>query len=102
MQPALSTRPTAIGLLAALLHLVVLLGYAIPGDARVIRIVIDRVESPTFEGTPFGATGPYEQIVGRAFGEVDPTQPLNAIIQDLHRVPRNSRGAVEYQTTFTS
>jgi hypothetical protein len=100
MQRVLSVHTTAIGLLAALLHLAVLLGYALPGDTRVIRIVIDRVESPTFEGTSFGTTGAYERIVGRAFGEVDPTQPLNAIIQDLPHAPRNSRGAVEYQTDF--
>jgi hypothetical protein len=36
--------------------------------------------------------------VGRAFGEVDPRDPLNAIIQDIELAPKNARGMVEYMT----
>ena len=43
-----------------------------PIGARVVRIEIERVESPTFEGQSFGDVGPYEKLVGRFFGEVDP------------------------------
>src|SRR5581483_1619845 len=37
---------------------------------------------------------------GHAFGELDPKDPLNAIITDLQFAPRNSRGMVEYSATF--
>src|SRR5439155_3441831 len=66
-------------------------------EAHVTRIVIDhtRSESPAFEGRRFGpdgTVGPYEKLRGRAFGEVDPEDPRNAVITDLKRAPRNARG----------
>ena len=65
-------------------------------EARVVRIEIERVESPTFEGRPFGDAGPYEKLVGRVFGEVDPEAPENAVITDIELAPRNADGMVEY------
>ena len=65
-------------------------------EARVVRIEIERVESPTFEGRSFGDVGPYEKLVGRVFGEVDPEAPENAVITDVELAPRNARGLVEY------
>jgi hypothetical protein len=62
----------------------------------ITQIVVDRVESPAFEGREFGEVGQYEKIVGRAFGELDPTDPLNAVIVNLDKAPRNERGMVEY------
>jgi len=67
-----------------------------PAEARVVRIEIERVESPTFEGHSFGDVGPYEKLVGRFFGEVDPEAPENAVITDIELAPRNARGMVEY------
>lgn len=67
-------------------------------EARITRIEITRVESPAFGGTTFGDVGQYERLVGRAYGEVDPRDRANAIIQDLSRAPRNERGKVEYVT----
>ena len=69
--------------------------------AHITRIVIDPAlsESPTFEGRVFGPdgkVGPYEKLRGRAFGEVDPDDPRNAVITDLKLAPRNARGRVEY------
>ena len=61
-------------------------------------IVITRVESPTFEGVSFGDVGPYQKLVGRASGEVDPNDPRNAVIADIALAPRNARGMVEYST----
>ncbi|MFL6656364.1 MAG: hypothetical protein ACJ8KA_16395, partial [Sulfurifustis sp.] len=52
-------------------------------EARVTRIEITRVESPTFGGATFGSVGQYDKLVGRAFGEVDPRDPQNAVIQDI-------------------
>ena len=79
------------------------LACAMPATAKVKRIVIDKTksESPTFNGKSFGRSGPYEKIVGRAYGELDPKDPHNTIVQDIQLAPRNSRGMVEYIATFT-
>jgi hypothetical protein len=74
---------------------------AATAEARVARIVIDRKESPAYEGKSFGAAGPYERITGRAFGELDPRDARNAVITDIDLAPRNGRGMVEYVATFT-
>ena len=70
-------------------------------EAQITRIVIDpaRSESPTFEGRAFGpngSVGQYEKLRGKAYGELDPADPRNAVITDLARAPRNARGKVEY------
>lgn len=66
-------------------------------DARITSIVLG---SPTFPyGTAtFGSVGQYEEIDGTAYGEVDPRDPLNAVIQDIKLAPRTQRGMVEYST----
>ncbi len=71
----------------------------IPGltEARVTELVIDSVESPTFEGLRFGSVGRYERLVGHFKGELDPTDPLNSGIVNLDKAPRNARGFVEYE-----
>ncbi len=69
-------------------------------QARITEILIDRVESPTFEGLSFGRTGQYEKLVGRARGAVDPNDPSNSIITDIALAPRNRAGLVEYETDF--
>lgn len=66
-------------------------------DARIVRLEILRSE-PAFAGAAFDPVGPYQRIVARAHGELDPANPLNAIITDLHLAPRNARGMVEYST----
>ncbi|GGF19489.1 hypothetical protein GCM10011383_33840 [Hymenobacter cavernae] len=65
-------------------------------QARIVRIEITSVQSPTFEGKTFGSVGAYEKLRGRAYGEVDPSLPQNALITDLALAPRNARGMVEY------
>ncbi|PWU07735.1 MAG: hypothetical protein C5B51_09325 [Terriglobia bacterium] len=69
-------------------------------QARISKIVIERRESPAYQGQSFGETGRYERLIGRAYGELDPKAPLNAIITDLQLAPRNARGMVEYSATF--
>jgi hypothetical protein len=71
-----------------------------PCSAQVTRIVIDTVISPIFRGASYGAVGQYEVLEGRAFGELDPTDPHNTIITDIQLAPRNGRGKVEYVATF--
>ena len=66
-------------------------------QARIVRVDIERVE-PAFEGRSFGATGPYDRLVGRAHGVLDPRLPANAVIQDIELAPRNAQGLVEYVT----
>jgi Alpha/beta hydrolase domain len=70
-------------------------------QARITRVVIERRESPAYKGQSFGETGRYEWLRGRAYGELDPKDPLNAIITDIQLAPRNARGMVEYNATFT-
>ena len=63
-----------------------------PLQARITKIVIDETVSPAFcKGTAcasFGEAGQYEQISGRAFGELDPNDPRNKIIQDIGLKPQ--------------
>ena len=56
--------------------------------------------APASAGAGRGAAGPYEIVRGRVYGEVDPRDPHNRIIQDLDLAPRNARGRVEYVATF--
>ncbi len=67
-----------------------------PAQARITRIVISNTTSPALNGQSFGAVGQYEQLDGTAYGEVDPADPLNAVIQDIALAPRNQAGKVEY------
>ena len=68
-------------------------------QARVTRIEILRTE-PFAAGEAFGTVGAYEKVVGRFHGELDPKQPLNAVIVDLDKAPRNARGKVDYAADF--
>jgi len=60
-------------------------------DARVIRIEVSKVE-PVAPG--------FEKLSGKAYGELDPADPKNALIVDIQLAPRNARGKVEYVATF--
>ncbi len=64
--------------------------------ARITRIEIERIESPTFSGASFGNVGQYEKLVGRAYGEIDPKNELNRGIVYIDKAPRNAAGWVEY------
>jgi hypothetical protein len=62
-------------------------------SARVARIVVDQTVA-----LPDGYN---ESLSGRAYGELDPKEPLNAIITDIQYAPLNARGRVEYVSRFT-
>jgi hypothetical protein len=64
--------------------------------ARVTRIVID--ETVPLPAADCGGVA-CEQLAGRAFGELDPTSPANAIINDI-AFAKDSDGKVRYVTTF--
>jgi hypothetical protein len=65
-----------------------------------VKIEIERV-ARAFDGISFGNVGPYEKVVGRAFGEIDPSDRLNAAIVNLEYAPRNAEGRVEYWVEFS-
>jgi hypothetical protein len=48
----------------------------------------------------WGTAGAYERLDGTAYMEVDPHDPLNAVIVNLDKAPRNARGMVEYSSPF--
>ena len=85
-------------LIALMVACVPLLGVTLaPADARITKLEILRTE-PAFGGASFGNTGAYEHVFARAYGELDPADPHNTVIQDLNLAPRNEHGTVEYST----
>ena len=76
------------------------LGWAIEAQAHVASIVIDSPAAPAFAGAAIGAAGPYVTLKGRVFGELDPHDPHNTIIQDIELAPKDSHGMVHYIATF--
>ena len=69
-------------------------------EARITRIEITSTESPTFGGYSWPEVGQYEKLVGKAYGEVNPHDPRDAVIVDIELAPRNARGNVEYAFDF--
>src|SRR5580693_10558062 len=69
-------------------------------EAKVIKIVIEKRESPAYNGQVFGNAGQYELLSGHFTGELNPDDPHNKIINDIRLAVRNSRGMVEYTGTF--
>jgi Alpha/beta hydrolase domain len=64
-------------------------------QARVTKIVIDEtLPIPAAAGAPA-----YEQLAGRAFGELDASLPQNAIIQDIE-LAKDADGKVRYTASF--
>ncbi len=70
------------------------IGWSSPSDARVTSIVIDSTTPVT------GAPIPYQTLKGRIFGELDPNDPHNTIIQDIGLAPKDGNGKVQYIATF--
>jgi hypothetical protein len=75
--------------------------FALGTAARAEVTGVTYTTSSPFGATTFGSAGAYEQLDGVVTGEIDPHHPLNRIIQDIGRAPRNVRGNVEYATTFS-
>jgi len=67
--------------------------------AEVTRVIATKTE-PYLEGRVFGDAGSYLRLSGQVYGEVDPRNPLNSLIQDINLAPVNSRGMVEYVSDF--
>src|SRR5262250_597097 len=85
---------------ASILVAAVVIAAAQPSHAKVTKIQITTKESPTFGGYSWPGVGQYEKIVGKAYGELDPNDPKNAVIVDLRLAPKNAGGKVEYSFDF--
>ena len=82
--------------------LVAVIAWATTAQAHVTSLTIDAT-APAFGGATVGAGASartYQIITGREFGKLDPKNPLNAIIQDIDRAPKNPDGTVSYVATF--
>lgn len=84
--------------LASGLAVLAALGLAVSARAEVTRFEILSRESPALGGRSFGAHGQAEKILARATIALDPADPRNAVIADLHLAPRNAEGRVEATT----
>ena len=62
--------------------------------AEVTRVEITS-RTDVMNGTTYGATGAYEQLVGRIYFAIDPKNARNQVITDLERAPKNAAGKVE-------
>lgn len=82
-----------------LLGILILSWFGNPLQARIFRVICTRTE-PYSDGKVFGTAGSYEKITGQAYGEVDPANTLNSIIQDIYLAPKNEKGMVEYISDF--
>ena len=74
-----------------------------PAQARVTKIVVDETVSPAYckggKCASYGAAGQYEEIAGRAWGELDPNDPLNSLITDI-QLSKDPDGKVRYVATW--
>jgi hypothetical protein len=52
------------------------------------------------DGSPFGAAGAYEKVVGTLRFAVDPDHPLHTRVCDLDRAPRDGEGRATFAGDF--
>jgi hypothetical protein len=71
---------------------------AVPVSAEVIRIEVK--SRGDLSPQPAGAAGPYERLTGIIYFAVDPANPVNQIITDIDKAPRNAKGLVEFSSDF--
>ncbi len=94
--PSCSRSQVALAILTILSIGSVLAALAPPAAARVTSIVIDDVKPVALSP---GETIAYEQISGRAFGELDPRDEKNAVITDI-QLGKSADGKVRYTASF--
>jgi hypothetical protein len=82
-----------LNLVPSALALAVAMAFAPASEARVTKIVIDKVAPLTGDAT-------YETVTGRAFGELDPLDRHNEEITDLNLAPQNANHKAEYVASF--
>ena len=71
---------------------------------KVVTAKVVKVEINSREVVPTSPehirSGPYEEIKGILYLEVDPNDPANQLIVDLKLAEPNNRGLVEFSTEF--
>src|SRR5213592_2117961 len=82
-------------MLRRILILALSLAPAIP--AGLLRIELSE-RSDVLAGKAFGAAGPYERLVGKAYFAVDPKLAANQIVSDIDKAPCNENGLVEFSS----
>ena len=91
------TLKVALGKIA-----IVALGSALVSSvaqAHVTKIVIDETVPLPVTASNKDVAIPYQMVAGRAFGELDPSLPQNALIQDI-RLATDADGKVRYEASF--
>jgi hypothetical protein len=68
-------------------------------EARVVRFVVEQ-RRVIADGKSWGQAGPYERLDGTVYIEVDPRDPLNAIIVNLDKAPKTPKGVVGFTSPF--
>src|SRR5262245_28718368 len=96
---SLSTKCQLLRLCGACLVATGVLTAASIAQARITQITI-LTRGTAFGGYSFPIIGQYEFITGVATGEVNPSNPQNAVITDIQLAPRNANGSVSYQHNF--
>ncbi len=91
----------SIQMLMLMLVMVVPLVAPSQADARVVRFVVEQ-KQVIVDGKSWDAVGPYERLDGTAYFEVDPRDPLNAVIVNLAKAPKNAKGMVEFSSPFAA
>jgi Alpha/beta hydrolase domain len=79
------------------------MAFAVPhAQARITTVTIDNAlsQNPAFGGHEIPGVGKYQKILGVACGELNPSDPKNAVIVDLELAGRNSAGNVPYCFDF--
>ena len=90
-------KPCATRLTFAAAALAAVASVSGPAAAKITRL--DIATTTTLAPIPGAPT--YEQVDGKAYGEIDPNDPSNAIITDIALAPPNGRGMVEYSMNFS-
>jgi hypothetical protein len=89
----------AVALLASVLALSTQPVVSASSQSGVVRFVVEQRRSFA-GGMEWGSSGAYERLDGRAYMEVDPRDPLNAVIVNLDKAPKNAQGMVEFSSPF--
>src|SRR5262245_48851002 len=74
-------------------------GFASSAEGHVVRFVVEQTR-PVLAGKSFGTVGPYERLDGTVYFEVDPRDPLNALIVNLDKTPKTPNGKVGFSAPF--
>ncbi|MDP4223710.1 MAG: alpha/beta hydrolase domain-containing protein [Bacteroidota bacterium] len=82
-----------------LVVILIVLSASYQAQSRIVTFYIARTE-PYLNGKTFGNAGSYVRITGKIYGEIDPGNPLNGIIQDIQLAPGNEKGFVEYVSDY--